>query len=257
MELVDGRELKDPLDLGERFPLPQILKIMDELLEALGYSHAQGVVHRDIKPANIMLLADGSIKVADFSMGSMFGTPQYMAPEQLQGEQVDGRADLYAAGVVLYELLTGDRPFTGSINAVLAKALKDTPLPPSQLSGWAPQAFDPIVARALAKRPEDRFQSAQELREALRKVTVVSAGGRRRPGCALLIGAGAAAVLLGFSATFRITRQSTPSRAATEVCRKAQLRSGGADKARDFLAAEAGDPQCGEPFLRPKASRQA
>jgi serine/threonine-protein kinase len=216
MELVEGRELKSPLDSGERFPLPQILKIMDELLEALAHAHAHGVVHRDIKPANILVLADGSIKITDFGIARVessalghapaSGTAHYMAPEQLQGEQSDGRADLYAAGVVLYELLTGDRPFAGAINTVPAKVLTETPVPPSELSIRVPKAFDPIVARALAKRPETRFQTAEEFREALRSAATASAAGRRGPGCGLVIGA--AAVLAIGGAGFMIRRPS-------------------------------------------------
>jgi serine/threonine-protein kinase len=211
MEFVEGRELKKLLDAtNERLPLPQVLRMMDELLDALGYSHTNGVVHRDIKPANIMVLADGSIKVADFGiarvesstltqLGSVFGTPHYMAPEQLEGRQVDGRADLWAAGVVLYELLTGDRPFTGTANTVMARVLnpKDKPVPPSQLSVSLPKVFDRIVERALAKRPEERYQSAAEFRQALQAVTAGGAGirpgGNRR---LLMIGSVAAAMLL-------------------------------------------------------------
>lgn len=182
MEFVEGTELRRLLkpDSG-RFELPGILQIMDQLLEALSYSHSHGVVHRDIKPENIMVLTDGSIKVADFGIarveastltatGAVFGTPYYMAPEQLLGEKADQRADLYAAGGVLYELLTGDRPFSGSMATVMAKVLKEQPTPPSQISVTLSPAFDALVARALAKRPDERFQTAEEFREALRAV---------------------------------------------------------------------------------------
>jgi serine/threonine-protein kinase len=179
MEFVEGAELKSFLDKGVRLSLPQITRMMGQLLEALGYSHERGVVHRDIKPANIMVLKDESIKVADFGIarldsstltvhGSVFGSPHYMSPEQMLGEPVDRRSDLYAAGVVLYELLTGVRPFDGpSFTVVTVKALKERALAPSELSVSIPKAYDALVARALARRPDERFQSAEEFRQAL------------------------------------------------------------------------------------------
>jgi serine/threonine-protein kinase len=189
MEFVEGRDLKSLLDRKERLSLAQIQRLMGELLEALGYSHANGVVHRDIKPGNILLLADGSIKVADFGIarlessstltvhGSVMGSPHYMAPEQLLGEAVDGRTDLYAAGVVLYELLTGERPFTGSsLTAITTKALREQAIEPSALSMTVPKAYDVLMARALAKRPDERFQSAQEFRQALFAIQPAAAG---------------------------------------------------------------------------------
>ncbi|MBC7434395.1 MAG: protein kinase, partial [Rubritepida sp.] len=179
MELVEGGTLKDPLDRGDRFPLPQTLRIMEQVLAALDYSHRRGVVHRDIKPANIMLTADGQVKIADFGIariensamtqvGTIMGTPAYMAPEQLRGEAVDSRADIWAAGVVLYQLLTGEKPFAGGYSSVQHKALNTEPTPPSALSVTAPRAFDGVIARAMAKRPDDRFAPASAFAEALR-----------------------------------------------------------------------------------------
>ncbi|MBX6374548.1 MAG: protein kinase [Acetobacteraceae bacterium] len=179
MELVEGGSLKDILDRGERLALPHIVGIMDQVLSALAFSHQRGVVHRDIKPANIMLTAEGQVKIADFGIarlenssmtqvGTLMGTPSYMAPEQFRGEPVDARADIWAAGVVLYQLLTGEKPFDGGFNAVMHKALNTEPPPPSTLSVTAPRAFDAVVARAMAKRPEDRFPTATAFAEAIR-----------------------------------------------------------------------------------------
>jgi serine/threonine protein kinase len=179
MEFVDGRELKECFAANERFRMSDIERIMTALLDALDYSHRQGVVHRDIKPANIFLLADGSVKVADFGIahieasnltqvGTVVGTPNYMSPEQIMGLPVDGRTDLFAAGVILYQFLTGERPFAGSTTTTMQKVLKEEPLPPSTLNVQLPDAIDAVVRKTLAKRPDDRFQSAREFSSALR-----------------------------------------------------------------------------------------
>jgi len=179
MEFVKGRSLKDDFERHTRFPMQQIARIMTELLAALDYSHRQGVVHRDIKPANIMLLDDGAVKVADFGIariessnltqtGMILGTPSYMSPEQFMGQTVDGRSDLFSAGVILYQLLTGERPFSGSPTTIMQKVLQENPLPPSQLNVQVPRPFDQVVKKALEKRPEDRFQSAREFSDAIK-----------------------------------------------------------------------------------------
>ena len=178
MEYVEGRDLKTAFEGNERFGNADIVRIMAQILDALGYSHRQGVVHRDVKPGNIFLLEDGTVKVADFGIahidsssltqvGSVMGTPSFMSPEQIQGLPVDGRSDLFAAGVILYQFLTGERPFGGSAATTMQKVLKQDPLPPSTLNVKLPEAIDAVVTKALAKRPEDRFQDAQAFRDAL------------------------------------------------------------------------------------------
>jgi serine/threonine-protein kinase len=178
MEFVKGRELKDYFQANERFTTADIVRIMTKLLDALDYSHRQGVIHRDIKPANIILLPDGAVKVADFGIahietsnmtqvGTTLGTPAYMSPEQIMGLPVDGRSDLFSAGVILYQFLTGERPFSGTSTTTMRKVLEENPLPPSRFNVQAPPAMDAVVRRALAKRPEDRFQSAGEFAAAL------------------------------------------------------------------------------------------
>jgi tRNA A-37 threonylcarbamoyl transferase component Bud32 len=179
MEFVKGRELKECFEANERFTTANIVRIMSQILEALDYSHRQGVIHRDIKPANIFMLPDGSVKVADFGIahieasnltqvGAVMGTPAYMSPEQIMGLPVDGRSDLFSAGVILYQFLTGERPFSGSAATTMQKVLKEDPLPPSSLNVQAPLEMDGIVRKALAKRPEDRFQTAAEFAAAIR-----------------------------------------------------------------------------------------
>lgn len=183
MEYIEGRELKDYFDKNERFALPQVGRIMSELLDALGQAHASKVVHRDIKPANIFLLADGRVKVGDFGIariessnltqaGSVLGTPAYMSPEQFMGQTVDGRSDLFSAGVILYQFLTGEKPFTGQLTTIMHKVLKEDPIAPSELNVQVPPAFDPVVRKALAKRPDDRFQTAREFSAALQAAVV-------------------------------------------------------------------------------------
>src|SRR6202521_5178805 len=179
MEFVKGRELKECFEANERFTTESIVRIMSQILEALDYSHRQGVIHRDIKPANIFMLSDGSVKVADFGIahieasnltqvGAVMGTPAYMSPEQIMGLPVDGRSDLFSAGVILYQFLTGERPFSGTSTTTMRKVLEENPLPPSRFNVQALPAMDAVVHKALAKRPEDRFQTAAEFATALR-----------------------------------------------------------------------------------------
>jgi serine/threonine-protein kinase len=178
MEFVEGRELRERFAADERFRLSDVVRIMSEILAALEYSHARGVVHRDIKPANIFVQDDGTVKVADFGIahieasnltqvGTVVGTPNYMSPEQIMGMPVDGRTDLFAAGVILYQFLTGERPFAGSTATTMQKVLKEEPLPPSTLNVQLHAAIDAVVKKALAKRPEERFQTAAEFSRAL------------------------------------------------------------------------------------------
>jgi eukaryotic-like serine/threonine-protein kinase len=179
MEFVKGRELKEYFDANERFSVPDIVRIMSQMLDALDYSHRQGVIHRDIKPANVFLLADGSVKVADFGIahidsssltqvGTVLGTPSYMSPEQIMGLPVDGRSDLFSAGVILYQFLTGERPFAGSATTTMQKVLKEDPLPPSTLNVQLLPEMDAVMRKALAKRPDERYQSATEFAAAIR-----------------------------------------------------------------------------------------
>lgn len=179
MELVRGKELSDYFEHGNRLSIREGLQIVMQMLDALEYLHAHGVVHRDIKPANIMITADAQIKIADFGIakidasgytqvGVVLGTPTYMAPEQFMGHEVDHRADLYAAGVILYLFLTGERPFVGSVIAIMHQAVHREATPPSQLNPDVSAELDAVVRKAMAKRPEDRFQSAARFMKALK-----------------------------------------------------------------------------------------
>lgn len=181
MEFVDGDDLKHHLDKGNLYTLEQTLGIMGDLLSALEYAHRQSIVHRDIKPANLLIETGGRVKLTDFGVariqdsgeatrtqGSMVGTLKYMSPEQVQGRPIDARADLFAAGIVLYQLLTGKRPFDGDTDfATIQQIVGHTPVMPSSFNAQLPAALDAVVAKALAKSRDQRYASAQEFLAAL------------------------------------------------------------------------------------------
>lgn len=181
MEFLAGDELSKILRRGSRLPLSEIVRLMTQLLGALTYAHEHKVVHRDIKPGNIFILDDGSLKVVDFGIahveasdltntGAILGTPAYMSPEQFLAMPVDERSDIFAAGVILYELLTGDQPFTGSVTTIPQKVLHQEPVEPSMLNPMLSAAWDTVVNRAMAKKPEARFQSARQFSETIKQV---------------------------------------------------------------------------------------
>ena len=181
MELVSGQTLKDIIAAGP-VTIDDAIRYTDGILEALEYSHRAGVVHRDIKPGNVMVTSAGQVKVMDFGIAravsdssstvaettAILGTAAYFSPEQAKGEPVDSRADVYSAGVVLYELLTGRPPFRGeSPVAVAYQHVSETPLAPSELVETVPRSLDAVALRALAKDPFQRYQDAASFRAAL------------------------------------------------------------------------------------------
>ncbi|MDQ2780346.1 MAG: protein kinase [Pseudomonadota bacterium] len=186
MELIDGAPLSETLDKERTLPIRDVVVMGLQLARALEYAHARGVVHRDIKPGNIMLMGDQqTIKVADFGIahmeevageqrtmiGAVMGTPQYMSPEQTRGDKVDGRSDLFSVGIVLYQMLTGERPFKGeSLVAVATKIANEEPPPLAGKRRDVPASLRRVVDRCLAKQPAQRFQSGKELAAALLKV---------------------------------------------------------------------------------------
>lgn len=184
MEFVDGGTLKSALETGTRFTIQDINRLMQDVLAGLQYSHDRGIVHRDIKPANIMLTGDGHAKIADFGIarvehsditqvGMIMGTPAYMSPEQFRGEALNPGTDIYSAGVILYQLLTGERPFDGGLATIMHKALSTEPPKPSDISRTAPRSVDDVVARAMAKQPERRFRDAKGFAQALKDALAV------------------------------------------------------------------------------------
>jgi serine/threonine protein kinase len=181
MEYIQGDDLKHHLDQGHRYSLEQSLRMIRDLLSALDYAHKQGVVHRDIKPANLLIEPGGRVKLTDFGVarmqdsgdatrtqGAMVGTLKYMSPEQVQGQKIDSRADLFSVGVVLYQLLTDKRPFDGDNDfSIIHQIIGHTPPAPSTFNSRLPSAIDAVVARALAKDREQRFATARDFASAL------------------------------------------------------------------------------------------
>ncbi|MEV0997138.1 Stk1 family PASTA domain-containing Ser/Thr kinase [Nonomuraea sp. NPDC050202] len=179
MEYVDGRTLRDLLRQDRRLMPERAAELVDGILRALDYSHRGGIVHRDIKPANVMITRAGDVKVMDFGIAramadsaatmtqtaQVIGTAQYLSPEQARGERVDARSDIYSTGCVLYELLTGQPPFTGDSPVAIAyQHVREEPIPPSQIDPEIPQWADAIVLKAMAKDPAHRYQNAGEMR---------------------------------------------------------------------------------------------
>ncbi len=180
MEFVEGQQLKDHFEANECFTPTESARIMGEILDALAHSHGQGVIHRDIKPANLIMLADGRVKIADFGIartetseltqaGTVLGTPAYMSPEQFLGQRVDARSDLFACGIILYQFLTGEKPFTGNPTTIMYKVLREEPPPPCTLNMTLPPIWNEVLKTAMAKHPDDRFQCAVEFGAAVRE----------------------------------------------------------------------------------------
>lgn len=179
MEYIEGRSLKDTLRSGQTFAFSEVARIAAALAGALDYAHQKGVVHRDIKPANIILTPQGTVKITDFGVarlessnltttGQFIGTPNYMSPEQVIGAGIDGRSDLFSLGVVLFELLTGARPFAGSsLTEVTYKIVHEPPPIPSQARPGLPSAFNPIVLKLLEKDPAKRYARGADAARAL------------------------------------------------------------------------------------------
>ena len=185
MEYAEGRELQDFIDNSERFPINTAVDIVTQLLDVLIYTHARGVIHRDIKPGNILLVGDGQIKVMDFGIakiesstltqfGDVFGTPSYMSPEQFSGQPVDRRTDLYSTGVLLYHLLTAEKPFNGeSVTNIMHKVMTSEAPLASEINLQLPSSIDKILRKALAKKQEKRYQTAAEFKADLTSKSLV------------------------------------------------------------------------------------
>jgi eukaryotic-like serine/threonine-protein kinase len=202
MELVEGKSLQALLDGGHAFPLPRTLRIMEQTCSALQFAHERNVVHRDIKPANLMLTPDDTVKITDFGtakilqFGTMqqtshvMGTPSYMSPEQVKGRAVDGRSDIFSLGVMLYEMITGEKPFPGqNITTVIYKIVNEDPVPPRQVDPSLHAGISAVVMKALAKEPEKRYQSCREMLEDLKNYRGLGAAGGN-PNSTMVMGGG-------------------------------------------------------------------
>lgn len=180
MEFIEGGDLEEMVRGNKFRDYDHIIDIVRQVADGLDHAHSKGIVHRDIKPANIMMAGGKIPKIADFGLarlsnstltatGTVLGTPSYMAPEQIRGRKIDGRADLFALGVILYEMLTGEKPYGGdSITSVIYRVVNEEPIPPKKLNMDLPEAIDQFMQKALAKEPAQRFQTGAEFAEGLR-----------------------------------------------------------------------------------------
>ena len=200
MEFIRGRSLREWLSSGTPIPPPQVFAVMHGVLLALDYAHRHAIVHRDMKPENVLISDEGIVKVADFGIarlmddtgiggtatktGTTVGTPQYMSPEQVASSKVDGRSDLYSAGIMFYELVTGQPPFTASDAdgpfTLMAKHVQAPPKPPSVFKPGLNPELEALILKSLSKRPEDRFQSGTEFDEAMSRIADVMCPGWQR-----------------------------------------------------------------------------
>jgi serine/threonine-protein kinase len=183
MEYLEGAELKDIINSGKLLGVPEVVDIVAQVADGLWFAHQQDIVHRDVKPSNIMVLKGGIAKITDFGIarlpnsavktmtGLILGSPRYMSPEQVIGKSLDSRTDIFSLGVVLYESLTGEAPFDGdNVNAIMYATVNSSPPPPSSRNRLVPAMLDLIVAKAMAKVVDDRYQSIKEFADDLREV---------------------------------------------------------------------------------------
>jgi len=217
MPYISGGTLRDEMERECPMPLAKVVNYLDQLAAALDFAHAHGVIHRDIKPANILVTAGGRLLLTDFGLvkiitegqtpqarltgeGAPVGTPDYMAPEQVIGEDVDGRSDLYSIGIILYQMITGTTPFQGETPMQIASQHLQVPPPsPQMLRPDLPIAAEQVILRALAKRPADRYARVQDLAKAFRMALL---------GTGIPLGAGASAALNGATAARLLTPQA-------------------------------------------------
>src|SRR5947209_10968610 len=171
---MEGTTLHSILADTRVLPPEEIIQISRQVCKGLDYAHSHGIIHRDIKPANIMITAGGTVKIMDFGIakagggmtntGQVLGTPNYMSPEQVKGKPLDGRSDLFSFGVMLYEMVTGEKPFVGqNVTTIIYKIVHENPIPPRDLDVTIHPGLSAIVTKALAKSPDERYQSGAEL----------------------------------------------------------------------------------------------
>lgn len=188
MEFLEGKSLEEMVQEQNILPIETIVPMYEQVCSALDHAHVHKIVHRDIKPANIMIQNNGLIKVTDFGIakmmsmgmtqaGQILGTPNYMSPEQVKGRPIDGRSDIFSLGVILYELVTGEKPFGGqNITTVIYKIINENPIPPRELDATIHPGLSYVIAKALAKNPEERYQTCRELSEDLKNYRNLGSG---------------------------------------------------------------------------------
>jgi tRNA A-37 threonylcarbamoyl transferase component Bud32 len=281
MEFLEGETLDSLIQKGVRWPLEKVVDIIVQICEGLDFTHREGVVHRDLKPSNIMLVRGDQVKITDFGIskavgaasspltqeGVLLGTPSYMSPEQIAGTTIDGRSDLFSLGIILYQLLTGEKAFSGdTIPNLLYTIVHENPPPPTQINPSVPPLFDQVVAKALAKNPEDRYRTANDFAEDAKRAyrgeqlkaslptdvtaaitTGVSEGiatARRKYG--ILTGIVVLALALGLLTTYWVRRPFVPSRQEGGIIQPVEETSG-----------ESVEGETGIPPVLPEQKRQA
>jgi serine/threonine-protein kinase len=197
MEYLEGKSLERLVEGHNVLPIETIIPMYDQVCGALDHAHQRGIVHRDIKPANIMILDNGLVKVTDFGIakmvsmgmtqaGQVLGTPNYMSPEQVKGRQVDGRSDIFSLGVILYDLLTGEMPFSGqNLTTVIYRIINENPIPPRELDATIHPGLSYVICKALAKSPDERYQTCRELAYDLRNYKYL--GGQAAPSATMIL----------------------------------------------------------------------
>src|ERR671938_116667 len=226
MEYLSGRSLKELIVSRGPTPIRIAIDYTRQILAAVGFAHRNGIVHRDIKPHNVVVDADGRLKVTDFGIarsgasqmtevGSIIGTAQYLSPEQAKGAPVDQRSDVYSVGIVLYEMLTGQVPFTGDTPLEIAmKHLSEVPVPPSELRPEVPHDLDLVVLRALAKDPAERYQTAEDMDADLKRVLDGMPIGAETESAATAVLAGSGALAAAPTSVITRETQLAPARPA-------------------------------------------
>src|SRR5437588_7442668 len=180
MEYIQGTTLHALLTEKRVLTAEEVIELSRQMCKGLDYAHSNGIIHRDIKPANIMITADGTVKIMDFGIakagggmtntGQVLGTPNYMSPEQVKGKQLDGRSDLFSFGVILYGMITGEKPFVGqNVTTIIYKIVNESPIAPRDLDVTVHPGLSAVVTKALAKAPDDRYQSGAQLMNDLEK----------------------------------------------------------------------------------------
>jgi len=255
MELIEGQTLAEHCRPGDLLPTAAVIESIAQVAEALDYAHAQGIVHRDVKPANLMLGPSGTVKVMDFGLaraseaslthdGTLLGTPGYMSPEQIRGEPLDGRSDLFSLGVVLFELLSGEKPFPGdSISSIIYRIVNDAPRDVLKLNPSLAPELAAFLTRALAKDPDQRFPDGKAFAQALR-VTLAqgsapsapaSPAGGHAPGVADPLGLGPVDVASLPAPARAVRRKSSPLPYVAGLLVLVALLAAGAYALRDRL----------------------
>jgi serine/threonine protein kinase len=244
MEYVDGPTLDQVLSEPEPLEATRMFSILGQTAVALDYAHSKGIVHRDIKPANIMISEDGTSKIADFGIakitaaenltmtGSIVGTPHYMSPEQVQGQPVDGRSDQFSLAVISYEMLTGEKPYTGEhLTTVVYKIVAEEPVLPHRLNPSLSTAIENVLRKALSKKPDGRYRNCQEFIDSLEKACSASKGWKSMPRGGLLnamtmADAKAVPVAAAASAVLAPPRRKSRSTATTATIAEPKQKSG-------------------------------